>query len=257
MPRTAAVEEANDPQTHAVLDPRVAFLVTSLMEDVINHGTGVDGAQWASRLRRRGRPGSSRDGWFAGFTSNLLCVVWIGFDDNRDLDLTGGLTAAPIWGEFMKRAVLLPAYRNTQEFEPPAGVVQEVNRSRIRASWRPPRAPRPPRSTSFPGREPTPVLSAARRQRRQRNRRRIMAVAPFRQEARPRRLRRPALMGSRRRPTSRTAPARSRAPERRRERPPAGAEPEKKKGLLDKIFGIFGGSKKPPDNPPDKPQDQP
>jgi penicillin-binding protein 1B len=109
-----------------VLDPRVAFLVTSLMEDVINHGTGYPARAVGFSAPAAGKTGTSRDGWFAGFTSNLLCVVWVGFDDNRDLGLAGGNTAAPVFGEFMKRAVTLPAYHNTQDFEPPSGVLQET-----------------------------------------------------------------------------------------------------------------------------------
>ena len=109
-----------------MLDPRVAFLVTSLMEDVINHGTGYPVRALGFTAPAAGKTGTSRDGWFAGYTSNLLCVVWVGFDDNRDLGITGGASAAPIWGEFMKRAVAQPGYRNTQDFEPPDGVVQET-----------------------------------------------------------------------------------------------------------------------------------
>jgi penicillin-binding protein 1B len=119
-------EEMNSPQTRAVLDPRVAFLVTSLMEDVINHGTGYPARAVGFNAPAAGKTGTSHDGWFAGYTSNLLCVVWVGFDDNRDLDLAGGNTAAPIWGEFMKRAVTLPAYHKTEDFEPPAGIVPET-----------------------------------------------------------------------------------------------------------------------------------
>jgi len=116
------VEEAAAPRTKPVLDPRVAYLVTSLMEDVINHGTGYPVRALGFNAPAAGKTGTSRDGWFAGYTSNLLCVVWVGFDDNRDLNLQGGEAAAPIWGEFMKRAVLLPQYRNTEDFEPPEGI---------------------------------------------------------------------------------------------------------------------------------------
>ncbi len=104
------VEESAAPKTRAVLDPRVAFLTTSLMEDVINHGTGVTVRAMGLQRPRAGKTGTSRDGWFAGYTSNLLCVVWVGFDDNRDLGLAGSASAAPIWAEFMKRAVALPEY---------------------------------------------------------------------------------------------------------------------------------------------------
>ena len=79
-----------------MLDPRVAYLTTSLMEDVINKGTGVTVRSMGFTPVAAGKTGTSRDGWFAGFTSNLLCVVWVGFDDNRDLGLSGSDSAAPI-----------------------------------------------------------------------------------------------------------------------------------------------------------------
>jgi penicillin-binding protein 1B len=71
-----------------------------------------------------GKTGTSRDGWFAGFTSNLVCVIWVGFDDNRDLGLSGSISATPIWGDFMKHAVALSEYSDTKPFESPSGVVQ-------------------------------------------------------------------------------------------------------------------------------------
>jgi penicillin-binding protein 1B len=112
------------PESHAVLDPRVAFVMTDMMEGVINFGLGF------SAVRARGfnqpaagKTGSSHDGWFAGYTSNLLCVVWVGFDDYSDLRLSGALSAAPIWTEFMKKAAALPAYSDMKGFAQPSGVV--------------------------------------------------------------------------------------------------------------------------------------
>jgi membrane carboxypeptidase/penicillin-binding protein len=70
-----------------------------------------------------GKTGTSRDGWFAGFTSELLCVVWIGFDDNRDLGLEGSRSALPVWTEFMKQAIHFPDYANAKQFPVPNGVV--------------------------------------------------------------------------------------------------------------------------------------
>ncbi len=84
------LDESNAPQSRPVLDPRVAFLTTSLMEDVINHGTGYPVRALGFNAPAAGKTGTSRDGWFAGYTSNLLCVVWVGFDDNRNLGLAGG-----------------------------------------------------------------------------------------------------------------------------------------------------------------------
>jgi penicillin-binding protein 1B len=114
--------EKETPQTHMVLDPRVAYLVTSVLKDVLNHGTGAGVRARGFTLPAAGKTGTSRDGWFAGFTSNLICVIWIGFDDNRDLGLPGGSTAAPIWADFMNQATELPVYRDVKDFDPPEGV---------------------------------------------------------------------------------------------------------------------------------------
>ncbi|HTC46821.1 MAG TPA: PBP1A family penicillin-binding protein [Candidatus Aquilonibacter sp.] len=107
-----------------VLDPRIAYIMTSMMESVINNGLGYT----AVRLRgfsqpAAGKTGSSHDGWFAGYTSNLLCIVWVGYDDYSDLRLSGAMTAAPIWTEFMKKASVLPQYSDMKAFSQPTGVV--------------------------------------------------------------------------------------------------------------------------------------
>jgi penicillin-binding protein 1B len=114
------------PQTRGALDPRVAFLVDSVLKDVLNRGTGASVRAKGFTLPAAGKTGTSRDGWFAGFTSNLVCVIWIGFDDNRDLGLPGGSTAAPIWADFMIRATALPAYRDVRDFTMPEGVQSVV-----------------------------------------------------------------------------------------------------------------------------------
>ncbi len=114
------------PQTHPALDPRVAFLVDSLLKDVLNRGTGAGVRARGFTLPAAGKTGTSRDGWFAGFTSNLLCVIWIGFDDNRDLGLPGGAVAAPIWADFMNRATAISPYRDVKDFTMPEGVQSVV-----------------------------------------------------------------------------------------------------------------------------------
>jgi len=106
-----------------VLDPRVAYVVTNMMQNVIDHGTGFTVRQRGFMAPAAGKTGTSHDAWFAGYTSNLLCIVWVGYDDYSDLKLAGGATAGPIWAEFMKRAVRLPQYSGTADFTPPAGVV--------------------------------------------------------------------------------------------------------------------------------------
>jgi penicillin-binding protein 1B len=116
--------EQNAIRSRRALDPRVAYLVTSMMEDVINRGTGATVRARGFNAPAAGKTGTSRDGWFAGYTSNLLAIVWVGFDDNRDLGLSGANAPAPIWAEFMKRAVSLPAYRHVQPFVMPEGVTK-------------------------------------------------------------------------------------------------------------------------------------
>jgi penicillin-binding protein 1B len=111
------------PELRPVLDPRVAAVLTNMMEAVINAGTGSTVRARGLSAPAAGKTGTSHDGWFAGFTSNIITVVWIGYDDYSDLRLSGSQTAAPIWAEFMKKAVALPQYKNTKPFAQPSGVV--------------------------------------------------------------------------------------------------------------------------------------
>jgi penicillin-binding protein 1B len=110
------------PQPRRALDPRVAYLTASLLQEVLNSGTGAGVRARGFRLPAGGKTGTTRDGWFAGFTSELVCVVWVGFDDNSDLKLEGAKVALPIWTDFMKRAQRLRPYR-TSRFAAPAGIV--------------------------------------------------------------------------------------------------------------------------------------
>jgi penicillin-binding protein 1B len=107
-----------------VLDPRVAYLMTDMMQEVLRSGTGAGVRARGFALPAAGKTGTSRDGWFAGYTSELLCVVWVGYDDNHDLKLEGARSALPIWTEFMKRAAVLSRYRDAKEFPQPAGVMR-------------------------------------------------------------------------------------------------------------------------------------
>ncbi len=100
-----SVIESNEPEGEQVISSETAFLITSMMEDVVNYGTG-----W--RVKALGRPVAGktgttndyRDAWFVGFTSDIVACVWVGFDDMRPLgnEETGGKAAAPIWLSFVK-----------------------------------------------------------------------------------------------------------------------------------------------------------
>ncbi len=113
----------SQPQDKPAIDPRVAYLMVNMMEEVLRTGTAAGVRGRGFLLPAAGKTGTSRDGWFAGFTSKLICVVWVGFDDNRDFKLEGARSALPIWTEFMKRAHQHRQYRNVHEFEAPEGVV--------------------------------------------------------------------------------------------------------------------------------------
>ena len=92
-----------------VLDPRNAFLMTSMMQDVVRRGTAARVGQ-LGRSDLAGKTGTTndqRDGWFAGFSPNLAAVAWIGFDQPKSLGKgeTGAQAALPIWMDFMARAL--------------------------------------------------------------------------------------------------------------------------------------------------------
>jgi penicillin-binding protein 1B len=110
------------PTSKQLLDPRVAYLTTNMLENVINHGTGAKTRSLGFTAPAAGKTGTDHDAWFAGYTSNLLCIVWVGNDDYTDIKIEGADAAAPIWAEFMKKAVQLPQYSDTHEFSVPEGV---------------------------------------------------------------------------------------------------------------------------------------
>lgn len=111
------------PEAKQVLDPRVAYLTTALLEGTMNYGTPAGAVRGHGfTAPAAGKTGTSHDAWFAGFTSNLLCIVWVGNDDYTDIKMEGAHAAAPIWTEFMKRAVQLPQYSDVKPFSPPDGI---------------------------------------------------------------------------------------------------------------------------------------
>lgn len=114
--------ESNEPEGEQVISPQTSFLITSMMKDVINYGTG-----W--RIKALGRPAAGktgttndyRDAWFVGYTPDLVSCVWVGFDDMKPLgpQETGARAASPIWLNFM-RAV---STSEPLDFSVPEGIV--------------------------------------------------------------------------------------------------------------------------------------
>jgi penicillin-binding protein 1B len=114
------------PQARQVMDPRAAFLTQSLLEGVMNFGYGYEVRKLGFTAPAAGKTGTSHDAWFAAYTSNLICIVWVGNDDYTDVKLSGALAAAPIWAEFMNRAIKLPQYSDVKSFSPPEGVTVDT-----------------------------------------------------------------------------------------------------------------------------------
>ena len=117
------VLEAPPPEATVVLDPAVAYLMTSLMESVVQEGTARALKDLGFDRLAAGKTGTTNDGrdaWFIGYTPSLLVGVWTGADDNRALKLTGAKDALPLWARFMKEAV---ADRPAGDFVRPEGVV--------------------------------------------------------------------------------------------------------------------------------------
>src|SRR6202163_4985825 len=142
-----------------VLDPRIAFLMTNMLEGVVNFGTDFGARSSAFTAPAAGKTGSSHDGWFAGYTSNLLCIVWVGYDDYSDIRLSGGVTAAPIWTEFMKKAAALPQYSDMKGFQQPTGVV-DVQLDKITSRLATPTCPDDYVSAFVAGTEPRETCDA-------------------------------------------------------------------------------------------------
>jgi penicillin-binding protein 1B len=122
--RTANGDPLTDhqPDEKPILDPRVAYLTTNMLQNVMNAGTAAGVRGRGFQAPAAAKTGTSHDAWFAGYTSNLICVIWVGNDDYSDIKLEGAQAAVPIWAEFMKRAIQLPQYSDTRDFPIPQGV---------------------------------------------------------------------------------------------------------------------------------------
>jgi penicillin-binding protein 1B len=146
--------------------PRIAgdaatFLVTHMMRSVINEGTGASARGAGLTQDAAGKSGTTndlRDAWFVGFTPELLAVVWVGFDDNTPLGLSGTQAALPIWTEFMKRAL---AGHASVPFEAPDGInFVEIDRDTGMLAL--PQCPRVTSEAFFAGSEPVEVCNLHR-----------------------------------------------------------------------------------------------
>jgi penicillin-binding protein 1B len=108
--------------TTQVVSPTTAYTITNMLAGVIERGTARKARGVLPGTALAGKTGTSRDGWFVGYSPNLVCVVWIGFDDNEQLGLTGAEAALPAWVDFMKGAVAVRPDLGGAHFECPEGI---------------------------------------------------------------------------------------------------------------------------------------
>jgi penicillin-binding protein 1A len=107
-----------------VLSDATALQMVSMLEDVLDEGTGAAARQLGVRFPAGGKTGTTdafKDAWFVGFTSSIVAGVWVGLDqpDSIAPDAFGARYALPIWSEFMARAARI---RPPQQFTPPSSV---------------------------------------------------------------------------------------------------------------------------------------
>jgi penicillin-binding protein 1B len=145
----------------AVARPTTTHLVTSMMRSVLNEGTGAGARAAGFALDAAGKSGTTndlRDAWFVGFTPELLAVVWVGFDNNEPLDLSGTQAAVPIWTAFMLKA--LAGHANIP-FEAPEGIgTVEIDRDTGKLAT--PNCPRVTTETFLSGTEPLEICELHR-----------------------------------------------------------------------------------------------
>jgi penicillin-binding protein 1B len=114
--------EKRDIRVEKVISPQMAFMLNNLLKGVLDRGTGEYARRWGFTRPAAGKTGTTndyKDAWFVGYTPDLLAVVWVGFDNQTKLGLSGAQAALPIWTEFMKRAT---AGTPITDFLPPPGI---------------------------------------------------------------------------------------------------------------------------------------
>jgi penicillin-binding protein 1B len=105
-----------------VFSPQVAYVMTSLMESVVDNGTAASLRGMGIKGAVAGKTGTSNDGWFAGYTPNVVCVAWVGFDDNTDIRVQASDSALPMWADFMKEALEIRPELGGESFARPGGI---------------------------------------------------------------------------------------------------------------------------------------
>jgi penicillin-binding protein 1B len=152
--RGRVVEQHRAAVPERVVSAESAFLVTDMLRSVFTEGTAASARGLGFGADAAGKTGTTndyRDAWFAGFTPDLLCVVWVGFDDNTPVGLSGTRAALPIWVDFMKAAL---SGRKPSPFPPPPEGIVFVDIDRETGLLARPECPRTRSEAFVAGTEP-------------------------------------------------------------------------------------------------------
>ena len=115
------------PNGKQVVREQTAYMVTDALMDVVRRGTAAKAAgALGKNVVFAGKTGTSKDGWFVGYTPNLVTVAWVGLDDNEDIHATGGDIAVPLWVDFMREVVRLRPEFGGASFAMPKGLTEVV-----------------------------------------------------------------------------------------------------------------------------------
>ena len=112
-----------DTSDRKVISSATAYMITDMLSDVVKRGTARKARGSFPNVAIAGKTGTSHDGWFVGYTPNLVCVVWIGFDDNQQLGMTGAEAALPAWIDFMQAALRVRPSLGGASFPKPGGIL--------------------------------------------------------------------------------------------------------------------------------------
>ncbi len=115
------------PETdRTIVSEQTAYMITDMLQATVERGTARKAQGVLGRNVFAGKTGSSNDGWFVGYTPNLVTVVWVGTDGNEDLHTTGGEIALPLWVDFMRASIQSRPELGGAAFSMPRGLTSVV-----------------------------------------------------------------------------------------------------------------------------------
>jgi penicillin-binding protein 1A len=127
--RTGSALETHQPEIRKATDPAIAYVLTHMLEGVVQRGTAYKAAHFPLALAgKTGTTDDYTDAWFSGFTPRYTILVWVGYDTKRSLgrNMTGAAAALPIWMQIIQDGLDAGWWKNGETFSQPPGVTVEA-----------------------------------------------------------------------------------------------------------------------------------